>query len=72
MNLLDNSNIKIPCPHCGKKTKKRVGSVKNDKTFTCPSCGKTSALDASDLRKGLNAVQGSLADLQRTIGKFGK
>ena len=72
MNLFDNSDIEIPCPHCGKKTKKRIGSVQNDKTFTCPSCRKTSTLDASGLRKGLKSAQNSIDDLKRTLGKIGK
>lgn len=72
MNLFDNSDIEVPCPHCGKKTKKRVGSVKNNKTFTCPGCGKTSTLDTSGLRKGLDSAQANSDSLKRALGKFGK
>jgi transposase-like protein len=72
MSLFDNSDIEIPCPHCGKKTKKRIGSVQNSKTFACPSCGKTSTLDASGLGKGLQSAQKQIDDLKRALGKFGK
>jgi endogenous inhibitor of DNA gyrase (YacG/DUF329 family) len=71
-SVFDNSDIEIPCPHCGKKTKQRIGRVKHDKNFTCPGCGKVSALDASGLRDGLKGAQRSLDDFARSLRKLGK
>lgn len=72
MNLFDNLDIDIPCPHCGEKTKKRVGSAKNDTAFTCSSCGKVSTVDAGQLREGVKSAEKSLSDLKRAIAKLGK
>jgi uncharacterized Zn finger protein len=72
MNFFDNSDIEIPCLHCGKKTKKRVGSAKNDKTFTCPNCGEVSTVDPTQLRDNVKSADKALADFKRAIGKLGK
>lgn len=72
MNLLDNSNIEFACPHCGKKAKKRIGSVQNDKVFTCPGCGKVSDLDTTGLRKSLKSSGANQASLKAALRKFGK
>ena len=72
MSLFDKSVIEIPCPHCGKKTKQAVGSIKDKQDFTCRHCGVVSTLDAKGLLKGLKSAEDSLASLKRTLGKFDK
>ena len=69
-SLLDGQHIELPCPHCGKKTKKLIGSVKKQKTFTCPACGKMSNLDTSGLLKGLGRVDRSLDRLKAAVKKL--
>jgi transposase-like protein len=72
MKTFDNSDIEIPCPHCGKKTKKRLGGLKHDQDFTCPHCSQVSRIDTKGLTKGLKSVEDRLNNLRRTIGKLGK
>lgn len=47
MKLFDNLSIEIPCPHCGKKTKKPLRSVKNNQRFTCAFCHKTATFETN-------------------------
>ena len=72
MNLFDNSDIEIPCPHCGKKSKQRLGGLNHNQDFTCPHCRQVSTLDTKGFDKGQKAINDSLDDFARAISKLGK
>lgn len=42
---MTSDNIKLFCPHCGNNTAAfpTESQLENEQTFTCASCGKTSA-----------------------------
>jgi len=60
---LDNAEIEIPCPKCGKESKQTVGRLKNDPKLTCPHCRFVFHVEAKQLRELLRKVNKSLDDL---------
>lgn len=73
--LLDNHQIEMACPQCGRKFKERLGRLKNNPKIRCTGCGTEISVNASGpggLAKGLNTVDKSLAELQRSLKKLGK
>ena len=70
-NLLDKSEIEIPCENCRRKTKKTIGWIKTHNKFAC-ACGTEITLDAKQFKTEIAKVERSLADPEATIKKFGK
>jgi len=73
--FLDNAEIDVPCPNCGKKIKQKLGGLKNSPTIRCPGCGSSIKLDASGPKgaaKSLQQVEKGIDDLRRTLRKLGK
>lgn len=73
--LLDNHQIEMACPQCGRKFKERLGRLKNNPKIRCPGCCTNISVSTSSpggLAKGLNTVDKSLAELQRSLKKLGK
>lgn len=65
-NLLDDAEIPIPCPKCGRKTKKRIGWIQTNSNFTCV-CGTRITLEANQFRREIDKVNNAFGDLQRTL-----
>lgn len=72
MNMFDSHVIAIPCPNCGNKVEETIGRLKENPKIPCPGCGKTLAINADELREGVDAVQKSLDELRRSLGRLGK
>lgn len=72
MNLFENSDIEIPCPHCGKKSKQRLGGLQHEQDLICVHCSQRFTLDTQGLIDGLKSAQDSLNDFARSIGKLGQ
>lgn len=73
--LLDNHQIELACPQCGRKFKERLGRLQNNQNIRCPGCGTNISVSTSSpggLTKGLHTVDKSLAELQRSLKKLGK
>jgi lysyl-tRNA synthetase class I len=49
MSGLADRTIDIKCPACGRTTRKSIGWVKNNTSFTC-SCGAEIKLDSSEFK----------------------
>lgn len=73
--FLDNAEVEIPCPKCGKKTKERLGRLKNNPVLHCAGCGTEIQVNANGpggLAQGMKSVDKSLADLKRSLGKLAR
>ena len=53
---LEDAEIPLPCKNCGRKTKKRVGWIKNNTEFTC-ICGTKICLDTSDFIRDFSKLR---------------
>jgi uncharacterized Zn finger protein len=69
---LDNEKIKIPCPNCSKGIEVKIGEAKRNPSLKCRACGQTVKIDATQLKKEIDAAEKSVRDLQRQIGKLFK
>ncbi len=72
MNMLDSQTIELACPHCSRKAAQTIGKLKGNPKLTCRACGQSFAVNANELRTGIQKIEKSLADLQRTLGRLGK
>ncbi len=70
--LLDKELIDVPCPHCSHKAAQPTGKLKLNPKLTCSRCRKEFAINANELRAGINKIEKKLADLQRALGRLGK
>lgn len=73
--FLDNTEIEVPCPKCGRKTKQRIGRLNQNPTLTCAGCGTVIKIDTggqSGLAQATKTIDKSMADLERALKKFGK
>lgn len=70
--LLDKESIDLPCPHCRNKVSQTIGQLKLNPKLTCRACHKDFTVNANELRAAVNKVEKELANLQRTLGRFGK
>jgi len=49
MGALPDRTIDIKCSACGRTTRKSIGWVKNNKTFTC-ACGAETTLESPEFK----------------------
>jgi len=70
-NLLDDQTIELACPHYGHKFKERIGKLKTNPKLTCGRCRASIDIKADQMRGEITKVEKSLAELQRTLGRFG-
>lgn len=61
--FLDDAEVEIPCPKCGKESKQPFGRLRNNPKLTCPSCHLVFHVEAKQLRELLRNVNKSLDDL---------
>ncbi len=72
--MLDNVQVDIACPKCGRKFKESLGRLKNN-PLVARTCGQSIQINASGksgLAQGLKSVDKSMADLKATLKKLGK
>ncbi|MGJ9420449.1 hypothetical protein ACHAC9_22235 [Massilia sp. CMS3.1] len=69
---LDNEKIQVPCPNCSKGIEVTIGQAKRNPSVQCRSCRQTVKLDATQMKKQIDAVEKSVRDLQRQLGNMFK
>ena len=67
----DSEQIDVPCEGCGRKIKKTIGWIKNNKQLNC-TCGVTITLETSQFKREIKEAESSLSDLEKTLKKFGE
>lgn len=65
-NMLDNVEVKLPCPQCGKQLKEKIGRLKREKHIKCVICGRV-AVDTDQLRKVEATISKEMAKISRKI-----
>ncbi|MBL8883815.1 MAG: hypothetical protein JNL45_12270 [Hyphomicrobium sp.] len=69
--MFDKAEIPIECSNCGRKTKKTVAWLKNNKAFTC-GCGTRISINASQFNREMKKVDKSVDEFKRALKRFGK
>lgn len=70
--MFETAEINIPCPGCGEKNPKTIAWIKTNDHFDCVGCGKSVRVESKDLLAGLKKVDDSVANLRKSMRKFGK
>lgn len=70
MGILDSQRIDIPCPKCSHKTSETVAKLRLNPKLICRGCGAALDIDARSLDASAKAVDKSLADLKRSLGRL--
>ena len=62
-DLFRDALISIPCPNCGRETKRKIVTLKVRPDIVCANCGSTTNvnLDAEQFRKALRLVKAKSA-----------
>ncbi len=66
----DDATLNIPCPHCGKETKKTIGWLKRNQEMPCSACRETFGLDTKELRTEIDRVDRAVRDLENTLKRL--
>lgn len=69
---IDAHPLRIACPSCRKDLGITVGQAKGHRAHTCRHCRTVVNIDAKELDAAIQQLNKSLADIGRTLGKFGK
>ena len=69
-SILDAEELNIPCPRCGKETKKKVGWLKRNREMACPACRETFSLDTKEFRREIAKVDRAIRDLEKTLKRL--
>lgn len=69
---VDRAELEIPCPKCGHKTKRSIGSLKRDPNIDCAGCGVSFGVDLTEFNKGIRKVEEQLEALKKSLKGFGK
>lgn len=72
MKPFENLSIEFPCPHCGKKMKKPLGSMKNNRRATCTWCHKAFTFETNRVGKNLGGLDANLAGVKSSAAKLSK
>ena len=67
--MFDDQKFPFKCPGCGHRLQERIGRLKRNPEITCLGCGQRIAIDANDLRRGLERVEKELDELGRSFSK---
>jgi len=60
--MIENVSINVPCPECGKRTKKTMKWVQSNPTMPC-ECGATVDLDANEETRAIRELKTALKRL---------
>lgn len=63
--------VAIPCPACGRKTKKSIRWIKTHTQLAC-ACGVVTRLEASQFRRQIAAAERALARFQSALKQLNK
>jgi transposase-like protein len=64
----DDATIDLPCPQCGKKTKKSIGWIKNHANFTCRGCKSVIDLSSKQFQREIAKAERLLDNLGKKLG----
>jgi len=70
MGILDSQRIDIPCPKCSYKTSETIAKLRLNPKLVCRGCGTALNIDARNFNAGAKAIDKSLADLKRSLGRL--
>lgn len=68
----DHAELQIPCPQCGQKTNRTIGSLKAKPEVTCTACGHVRVIETADFEERLRAAQKNAEAALKAIKGFGK
>ena len=71
MPILDGFEIEIPCPKCGRKTKKSIGWIKTNRQLSC-GCGTVINLKTDQFRRETAKAEQLLADFHARVQRMFK
>lgn len=71
-SVLDNESADLTCPQCGHKFRERLGKLKTKNHITCAACKVEIPVDANQIRRLLQKIDKSAADLNRSVGRIFK
>ena len=63
MKYDDDVTIDSPCPGCGHNTVLKLNDILAMKEYTCENCKEVVAIDAAELKAGLEKIDKELLDL---------
>lgn len=72
MAFLDQQKIAFRCPGCGHELKETVGRLKLNPNIHCVGCGKTIEISSGELKKAVDGVDASIANLRKAFDGGGK
>ena len=67
--FFDDQQLTFQCPGCGYELQERIGRLKRNPEIPCPGCGKAIAVQADDLRRGLEGAEQQLDELSRSLSQ---
>lgn len=70
--MLDEAEIRIPCPKCSQTTKKTIAWIKANDELPCGRCASSIIFDREGLLAGLKKAEQSIAKFRESIGRLGK
>lgn len=69
---IDGQSITLTCPGCGKKFDEKIGRLKGHTTLPCRHCRAEIRIDATELRRKVDAIKKAANPLGAALGKLGK
>jgi DNA-directed RNA polymerase subunit RPC12/RpoP len=70
MGFVDNRNVEVRCPKCGRTVKQTIGDARRSRSIRCPG-GHTINVDGSQLDRGTRQVEKAHDDLMRRLKRGG-
>lgn len=72
--LLDDVEFDLPCPSCGRATKRtmRWVTTNNGRAHDCRWCGTSVTVDSSQAAREVAKVNRAFDDLQRQLKRLGR
>lgn len=65
--IFDSEQIDFPCPKCDQKMPTKIADLRKNPQLTCPSCGQSFTVDASEFNKGAEDAQKSIDAFERQL-----
>lgn len=69
---IDDTDVQLDCPACGRQFKQKLGRLKSNPTIKCPGCQQPIKIEASGLRKAVDKANESLGKLGAALKRLDK
>jgi hypothetical protein len=69
---LDDAEIELPCPDCGKANMQTVGWLRDHSQVACLGCGFLISLQTSEARRELHKIDKAWIKLRAALDKIRK